>query len=61
LGFNSFISKSHLECTQEIRTRDGTECVGEYKRVSGSDNAGGTMEFLFGGLALWYAIARHED
>lgn len=36
-AYLAFSSPTHDECTQEIRTRDGTECVGEYVTVEGGD------------------------
>ena len=49
-------AKEHYECTQEIRSADGTECVGDYVRVSGSDRGGafgwGIIAFLAGRFAF---------
>lgn len=51
---------SHEECTREIRTRDGTECVGDYVTVSGPD-LGAAFLLAFGGaLALWYSFRKPE-
>ena len=49
-------AKEHYECTQEARTADGTECVGDYVRVSGPDRGGAFIYGLAAFLAMRFAV-----
>lgn len=60
-AYLSFTAPYHTACTQEVQTRDGTECVGDYVGVKGGDRAGAFMLILFGGIASWYAVAKHDE
>lgn len=60
-AYLSFTAPYHTVCTQEVQTRDGAECVGDYVGVKGGDKVGAFMSILFGGFASWYAIAKHEE
>jgi len=49
-------AKDHYVCTQEVRTADGTECVGDNVTVPGADRGGafmcGLVAFLAGRFAM---------
>src|SRR5437870_4712102 len=49
-------AKDHYECTQEVRTADGTECVGDNVRVPGPDRRGAFVWALVAFLAGRYAL-----
>lgn len=53
--------KSHIECSSTVRSYDGYECVGDYKRAIGPNYGGAVMAFIFGSFASWYAIAKRDD
>ena len=42
----------HFECTQEVRTRDGSECVGDYVLVPGPDFRQAFLLTLVAGFAF---------
>ncbi len=50
----------HFECDQEVRTRDGTECVGDYVLVPGPDRGGALLMVGIGAFAAWFGI-KHDD
>ncbi len=60
-AYLSFTAPYHTECTQSVQTRDGTECVGDYVTAKGRDVSGAFIQVVFGALATWYAISKHED
>lgn len=51
----------HSECTQTVQTRDGSECVGDYVTVKGSDKGGAFIWVLLGMVAFWYATAERKE
>lgn len=51
----------HYECTQEVRTRDGTECVGDYVIVPGPDRGGAFIYGLIAVFAVWFGVHADED
>lgn len=59
-AISSFTSEYHSVCDQEVRTRDGSECVGDYVTVKGPDLVGGFFLVLFGGASAWYSIKTHQ-
>ena len=61
LAVLSLNQKYHQECTKEVKTRDGSECVGDFVRVRGSDKSGAFIDLIFAGLALWHAIAKRPE
>lgn len=61
LAVLSLSQKYHSECTEEVQTRDGTECVGDYVTVKGSNKGGAFIEFIFAGFALWHALAKRSE
>lgn len=61
LAILSLSQKYHSECTQEVQTRDGTECVGDYVTVKGPDKGGAFIELLFAGLAIWHAVSKRSE
>jgi hypothetical protein len=50
----------HFECTQEIQTRDGYECVGDYVLVGGPDLRRAFMLTLAAGFAFWFGVRTDE-
>lgn len=56
----TFTSKFHTECDQEVRARDGTECVGDYVAVEGPDKAEGVFLLIAGGIAFHYSVKKNE-
>lgn len=52
---------AHSECTERIRTRDGSECVGIYVSVPGPDLAWVFMLVFGAALAFWVSLKRSED
>jgi hypothetical protein len=54
-------SKYHWECTQEVRTQEGSECVGDYRRVPGPDKGGAFIMTIIGLLALRVGIAAEPE
>ncbi|MFA6304819.1 MAG: hypothetical protein WCV73_02835 [Patescibacteria group bacterium] len=54
-------SKYHTECTQEIQTRDGIECVGDYVPVKGPDHVNAIFLVALGITATWYSIFRRNE
>lgn len=58
LAVLSLNQRYHSECTQEVQTRDGSECVGDYVTVKGPDKGGAFIELLFAGFAIWHAVAK---
>lgn len=59
-AYLNLTSKYHSVCTQTVQSRDGTECVGDYISVAGSDLAGAFLLILLGIFALWFALAKHN-
>ena len=55
-SYLSFTASSHLECTQSIQTREGSECVGVYINVPGRDVSGTIVSAILGSFAIWYVI-----
>jgi len=60
-AYLSFTAPYHNECTQSIRISDGSECVGDYISVPGSNRVGTVMLVAFGAAATWLAISKHDD
>ncbi|OGE31538.1 hypothetical protein A3C59_05335 [Candidatus Daviesbacteria bacterium RIFCSPHIGHO2_02_FULL_36_13] len=60
-AYLSFAASYHTECTQSVRTRDGSECVGDYVSVPGRDISGTFIYVTLGAVATWYAISKHND
>lgn len=60
-AYLSFTAPYHTECTQSVRTNDGSECVGDYVTVKGRDLSGAFISLGLGALATWYAISKHDD
>ena len=60
-AYLSFTAPYHTECTQSVQTRDGTECVGDYVTSKGRDMNGMFILVVFGALATWYAVSKHDD
>lgn len=59
-AYHYYTAESHLECTQEVRTRDGSECVGDYVRVKGNDLGSVVLMLIIAGIAAGYVVADHE-
>ncbi len=59
-AYFAFTAKYHQECTQTVRTSDGTECVGDYMGVKGPDIAEAVLLITFGAVATWYAVSKRE-
>ena len=53
-------TKHHFVCTQEVRTPEGYECVGDYVLVPGSDWGQALILTVAAGLAFWYGV-RADD
>lgn len=49
-------TRHHFVCTQEIQTRDGFECVGDYVPVPGPDVDGAAMLTVAAGVAFWFSM-----
>ena len=52
--------KAHQECTQTVRTNDGTECVGDYVTVPGPDIVMACIEAFCGAMAMAISLRRPE-
>lgn len=59
-AYLSFTSTHRMECTQEVRTREGMECVGEYVAVKGRDISGAYIFTVLGGVVFWSAAFRRK-
>ncbi len=53
-------TEHHFECTQEVRTRDGSECVGDYVLVPGPDLGQAFMLTLAAGFAFCFGVRADE-
>jgi hypothetical protein len=53
-------TQHHFECTQEVRSRDGYECVGDYVLVPGPDLGQAFLLTLAAGFAFWFGV-RSDD
>ena len=51
-------TKHHFICSQEVQTRDGPECVGDYVRVPGPDVGQAVVLTLAAGFAFWIGVRR---
>ena len=51
----------HSECTKEVRTTDGGECVGDYVPVKGPDKFDVLVLVGLGIASAWYAITEHKQ
>ena len=60
-AFSYWTASHHMECTQEVQTRDGIECVGDYVTAKGPDRSKAFTVAFFGGLAVWYAITKRSS
>lgn len=60
-AYFSFTADSHMVCDYVIQTRDGQECVGDYKSVDGSDIGSTFIQIVLAGIAFWMAISKRED
>ncbi len=54
-------AKHHYECTQEVRSADGMECVGDYVNVAGPDRGLAFGWGLVAFLGIRFAIKPDED
>jgi len=54
-------SKYHHRCTQEVRTPDGSECVGDYEPVPGPDIEHIVLLLGVGAVAFWLGIREPEQ
>ncbi len=61
MAYFAFTADYHSECTQEIQTRDGTECVGDYVQVEGPDIFQGLFLLVLGGYAINNAISKKHN
>jgi len=59
-AYFAFTADYHTECDHEVRTGDGTECIGDYVTVKGNDKVAGVIQLILGGVATWYAVSKHE-
>ncbi|MEK7632498.1 MAG: hypothetical protein AAB473_01780 [Patescibacteria group bacterium] len=57
----AFNSKNHTECDQQVRTRDGYECVGDYVAVKGGDVVAGVLLAIFGIAAAKVSITKADS
>jgi hypothetical protein len=48
----------HLQCTQSVQTRDGTECVGDYVPAPGPDAFKVLLLAGLGATAFWVGMSR---
>lgn len=60
-AYLAFTSHFHSICTQEIMTRDGSECVGDFISIPGGDLVGGVISTLLGIASVWYSISKHHN
>lgn len=60
-AYLSCTSAHHFKCTQEVRTKDGLECVGDYVPVKGPDISGAVILAALGSFAFWSAAFRRKD
>jgi hypothetical protein len=56
-----YTASYHSECTQEIRTRDGYECVGDYVKKKGPAKDHAFTMVLLAGFSGWIAISKRRD
>lgn len=57
-AYLSATSTYHSECTEEIMTRDGKECVGDYVPVDGPDYGMALFELMMAGCAFWLGSSK---
>jgi hypothetical protein len=64
LFFGSYLSATsryHIECTYSVQTRDGQECVGDYKSTNGPDWGGAVVLFGGGLVFIWLAVTNKKS
>lgn len=59
-AYSALTSKTHLECSQYINTRDGHECIGDYVTRSGPDKTTAITATAFAICAFWLAITKKK-
>jgi hypothetical protein len=60
LCYLAFTAKTHSECTDEVRTRDGWECLGDSVVVPGRDMEQSVILLLFGAVSLKFAVSENK-
>ncbi|MSR85564.1 hypothetical protein EXS71_03995 [Candidatus Uhrbacteria bacterium] len=60
-AYLSATASHHTVCTQEVQTRDGRECVGDYIGVKGPDMGNAFILALVGMCTSWYAVVDRKD
>jgi hypothetical protein len=54
-SYQAYTSKYHIECDQEIETRDGRECVGDNVVVKGGDKVAALLLVVIAGFIFWHS------
>jgi hypothetical protein len=53
-------SDHHFKCTQEVRSRDGYECIGDYVLVRGPDLGWALMLTVAAAFAFWFGVRAND-
>lgn len=61
LAFSESQRKFHSDCTSEVQTRDGSECVGDYVNVPGPDWANVALLIAAGLASGWLGINHSRE